>query len=68
LALAIEASLGKTDGGGFTGQFLIDDSFASGEGVTDFEHYRVDPTAPLNPDFFVPDDLVPPPGVRAGLP
>ena len=28
----------------FTGRFLIDDTFLSERGVTDFEHYRVDPT------------------------
>jgi citronellol/citronellal dehydrogenase len=49
----------------FTGRFLIDDSFLSAEGVTDFERYRVDPSVPLAPDFFVPDDT-PPPGVRVG--
>ena len=43
----------------FTGQFLIDDLVLSGEGVTDFERYRVDPTVPLAPDFFVPDDVAP---------
>jgi citronellol/citronellal dehydrogenase len=48
---------------GFTGQFLIDDTFLAGEGVTDFERYRADPTEPLAADFFVPDDSVPPPGV-----
>jgi hypothetical protein len=36
------------------------------EGITDFEPYRVDPNAPLAPDFFVPDDSPPPPGVRIG--
>jgi citronellol/citronellal dehydrogenase len=44
----------------FTGQFLIDDSFLAAEGVTDFDHYRVDPTQALAPDFFVPDDMPPP--------
>jgi citronellol/citronellal dehydrogenase len=48
----------------FSGHFLIDDSFLAAEGVTDFERYRVDPAAPLAPDFFVPDDSLPPPGVR----
>jgi citronellol/citronellal dehydrogenase len=43
----------------FTGNFLIDDTFLAGEGTTDFEQYRVDPSAPLAPTFFVPD--VPPP-------
>ena len=50
----------------FTGQFLIDDSFLAGEGVTDFEQYRIDPAASLQPDFFVPDDVPPPSGVRIG--
>jgi len=50
----------------FTGQFLIDDSFLYGEGVRDFEPYRVDPTRPLMPDFFVPADSAPPPGVKLG--
>jgi citronellol/citronellal dehydrogenase len=47
----------------FTGRFLIDDSFLASEGITDFERYRVDPTKPLAPDLFVPDDSPPPPGV-----
>jgi len=47
----------------FTGNFLIDDTFLAGEGITDFDRYRVDPTQPLAPDFFVPDDMPPPPGV-----
>ena len=46
----------------FTGQFLIDDTFLAGEGLTDFERYRVDPSVPLAPDFFVPDDIPPPGG------
>jgi citronellol/citronellal dehydrogenase len=46
---------------GFTGNFLIDDTFLFGEGVTDFSPYRVDPSVPLAPDFFVPEDSVPPP-------
>ena len=47
----------------FTGRFVIDDSFLAENGVTDFDHYRVDPTQTLAPDFFVPADSVPPPGV-----
>ncbi len=50
----------------FTGQFLIDDSFLYGEGVRDFEQYRVDPGRPLMPDFFVPASSQPPPGVKLG--
>jgi citronellol/citronellal dehydrogenase len=48
----------------FTGNFLIDDSFLAGEGVTDFEKYRVDPREPLAPTFFVPAEPPPPPGVN----
>jgi citronellol/citronellal dehydrogenase len=49
----------------FSGNFLIDDSFLhSTGGVTDFEPYRLDPTVPLAPDFFVPADSMPPPGVQ----
>jgi len=50
----------------FSGNFLIDDTFLYGEGVRDFEVYRVDPTRPLMPDFFVPADNLPPPGVKLG--
>jgi citronellol/citronellal dehydrogenase len=48
---------------GFTGNFLIDDTFLAGEGVTDFDQYRADPSQPLQVDFFVPDDVPPPKGV-----
>jgi len=50
----------------FTGNFLIDDTFLAAEGVTDFDHYRVDPTQPLHVDFFVPDSMPPPKGVSLG--
>ena len=50
----------------FTGNFLIDDSFLYDEGVRDFDHYKVDPTQPLMPDFFVPESSKPPPGVKIG--
>jgi citronellol/citronellal dehydrogenase len=50
----------------FSGNFLIDDSFLYGEGVRDFEAYRVDPSTPLMADFFVPADAAPPPGVKVG--
>ncbi len=52
----------------FTGNFLIDDSFLAAEGVTDFDRYRVDPSQPLAPDFFVPDVPPAPPGVSLGPP
>jgi citronellol/citronellal dehydrogenase len=44
----------------FTGNFVIDDTFLAANGVTDFEHYRVDPSQALVEDFFVPDDIPPP--------
>jgi citronellol/citronellal dehydrogenase len=47
----------------FTGRFLIDDNFLVESGISDFDRYRVDPTQPLAPDFFVPDDIPPPRGV-----
>ena len=47
-----------------TGRFLIDDNFLAEQGVTDFDHYRVDPTQSLAQDFFLPDDVPPPPGVQ----
>jgi len=50
----------------FTGRFVIDDSLLYEEGERDFDRYRVDPTRPLMPDFFVPADSVPPPGVKIG--
>src|SRR5665213_709262 len=50
----------------FSGNFLLDDTFLYGEGVRDFERYRVDPTQPLMPDFFVPADIPAPPGVKIG--
>jgi citronellol/citronellal dehydrogenase len=50
----------------FSGNFLIDDTFLYGEGERDFDKYRVDPTQPLMPDFFVPGNIPPPPGVKIG--
>jgi citronellol/citronellal dehydrogenase len=47
----------------FTGNFLIDDTFLAGEGVTDFDQYRADPSQPLQVDFFVPERSPPPTGV-----
>ena len=48
------------DAKSFSGNFLIDDTFLSENGVKDFDHYRVDPGVDLAPDFFVPDDSKPP--------
>jgi citronellol/citronellal dehydrogenase len=50
----------------FTGNFLIDDTFLSGEGVTDFDRYRMDPSQALAPDFFVPESIAPPAGATYG--
>jgi citronellol/citronellal dehydrogenase len=47
----------------FTGHFLIDDTFLSTQGVTNFEKYRAAPGEPLAPTFFVPDDVPAPRGV-----
>jgi citronellol/citronellal dehydrogenase len=47
----------------FSGNFLIDDTFLASEGVHDFDPYRVDPTQPLQVDFFVPDTMPPPASV-----
>jgi citronellol/citronellal dehydrogenase len=47
----------------FSGRFLIDDTFLAETGVKDFDQYRVDPTQQLAPDFFVPDNSLPPKGV-----
>jgi citronellol/citronellal dehydrogenase len=47
----------------FSGNFLIDDTFLAGEGVTDFDKYRVNPSQSLQMDFFVPDNIPTPAGV-----
>ena len=56
----------------FTGNFLIDDTFLAGEGVTDFEHYRVDPSSRWRPSSSCPTNPPPPQGVavdgKAGYP
>ncbi len=44
----------QKDAKSFSGHFLIDDNFLAGEGVTDFDAYRVDPSEPLLQDLFVP--------------
>jgi citronellol/citronellal dehydrogenase len=50
----------------FTGNFLIDDTFLAAEGETDFDKYRVDPSQPLQEDFFVPEAIKPPASARLG--
>lgn len=47
----------------FTGNFLIDDTFLSQEGVTDFDQYRVDPSQNLQLDLFVSDAMALPKGM-----
>ena len=47
-----------------TGRFLIDDTFLSERGVADFDCYRADTSQELARDFFVPDDVAPPPNVE----
>ena len=44
----------------FTGRFLIDDTFLAENRVTEFDHYRVDPTQDLAVDFFAPEDSIAP--------
>jgi len=50
----------------FSGNFLIDDTFMSIEGVTDFGRYRIDAKETLAPCFFVPEHIKPPQGVVTG--
>ena len=56
------------DAKSFSGRFCIDDTLLYEHGVKDFEKYRVDPGAELAPDFFVPDSVPPPPGVKLAAP
>ncbi len=46
-----------------TGNFYIDDVLLHAAGERDFDKYRVDPTKPLMPDFFVPEECALPSGV-----
>jgi citronellol/citronellal dehydrogenase len=50
----------------FSGRFCIDDTLLYEHGVRDFEKYRVDPSLELAPDFFVPDSIPAPPGIKVG--
>ena len=56
------------DAKSFTGRFAIDDTLLYEHGVRDFDKYRVDQSADLAADFFVPDTLPPPPGVTLAAP
>ena len=49
-----------------TGNFFIDDLGLYAAGVRDFDKYRVDPTKPLMPDFFVPENTPLPPEIKMG--
>ena len=48
----------------FTGNFIIDDTFLWDEGERDLDKYAYDPSIELLPDFFVPEDVPAPPGVK----
>src|SRR5580698_8616954 len=50
--------------GKLTGSFLIDDNFLAEHGVTDFDQYQTEPGQPLARNFFLPDDVPPPPNVQ----
>ena len=49
----------------FTGHFCIDDTLLWRARQADFDHYRVDPSVDLAPDFFVPEDSNPPVSLKA---
>ena len=49
----------------FTGNFCIDDTLLWENGKRDFDHYRIDPSEDLAPDFFVPEDSEPPVSLKA---
>ncbi len=48
----------------FSGNFCIDDTLLYEEGVTDFEQYSVRPGSALMPDYFVPESIAAPPGIK----
>jgi len=49
----------------FTGNFCIDDTLLWENGQREFDHYRVDPSEDLAPDFFVPEDSKSPVSLKA---
>lgn len=48
----------------FTGNFCIDDTLLYEEGVRDFDQYSNVPGGELVPDYFVPEDIPAPPGLK----
>ncbi len=64
LADAAHVILGKPSSD-FTGNFCIDDTLLWENGKRDFDHYRIDPSEDLAPDFFVPEDSEPPVSLKA---
>lgn len=49
----------------FTGNFCIDDTLLWEHGQRDFDRYRIDPNCHLAPDFFVPEESLPPVSLKA---
>ena len=49
----------------FTGHFCIDDTLLWENGQREFDHYRVDPSEDLAPDFFVPEESKAPVSLKA---
>ena len=49
----------------FTGNFCIDDTLLWENGKREFDHYRIDPSEDLMPDFFVPEDSKAPVPLKA---
>ena len=49
----------------FSGNFCIDDTLLWENGRREFDHYRIDPSENLAPDFFVPEDSKAPVPLKA---
>ena len=49
----------------FTGKFCIDDTLLWENGRREFDHYRIDPSEDLAPDFFVPENSKAPVPLKA---
>ena len=52
----------------FSGNFCIDDSLLYENGERDFEKYSNNPGGALVPDYFVPDSIPAPPGLKLSKP